>query len=141
MLQHYQDAMEIIRNFGKPDLSITMKYNPNWAEVKDHLLHCQTAFDRPDIVSRVFNAKKDELINIIVKQQFFGKVQAYVYVVEYQKRGLHNVHLFITLKQKSKITTPDIVDEYISAEILNADTDNEPHNIDMKYIIHGLCGD
>ena len=29
MMQHYQDAMGIVRKFGKPDLFITMTCNPN----------------------------------------------------------------------------------------------------------------
>ncbi|XP_044019460.1 uncharacterized protein LOC122859843 [Aphidius gifuensis] len=53
MLQHYQDAMAIVRKFGKPDLFITMTCNPNWREIKENILHGQTASDRPDIVSRI----------------------------------------------------------------------------------------
>ncbi|XP_033218084.1 uncharacterized protein LOC117173552 [Belonocnema kinseyi] len=118
-----------------------MTCNPNWAEVKDNLLHGQTASDRPDIVLRIFNANKDELINIKVKQQFIGEVQAYSYVFEHQKCGLHHVHLLLTLKQNSKLTTSNIVDECISAEILNPDTDPELHNIVIENMIHGPCGD
>lgn len=30
MQQLYQDAMAIVRKHGRPDLFITMTYNPNW---------------------------------------------------------------------------------------------------------------
>ena len=34
-----------------------MTCNPEWPEIKRHLLEGQTAFDRPDIVCRVFKHK------------------------------------------------------------------------------------
>ena len=141
MLQHYQDAMAIVRKFGKPDLFITMTCNPNWREIQENLLPGQTTSDRPDIVSRIFNIKKDELISTVVKEKLFGSVLAYVYVVEYQKRGLPHVHLLLTLKQNNKITTSDVVDKYISAEIPNPDENSILYNIVMKNMIHGPCGD
>lgn len=30
MMQNYQDAMAIVRTYGKPDVFITMTCNPNW---------------------------------------------------------------------------------------------------------------
>jgi len=58
MLQHYQDAMAIVRKYGKPDIFITMTCNPNWREIKENLLPNQQPADRPDICARVFNIKK-----------------------------------------------------------------------------------
>ena len=102
MLQHYHDAMSIVRQFGKPDIFLTMTCNPNWPEIQEHFLPGQQACDRPDIVGRVFNIKKDHLIDLIEKQNFFGEVAAYVYVVEFQKRGLPHIHMLINLKNSSK---------------------------------------
>ncbi len=34
MNSHYQDAMAIVRRFGKPDFFITMTANGNWPEIK-----------------------------------------------------------------------------------------------------------
>ena len=62
MLQLYQDAMAIVRKYGKPDLFITMTCNPKWCEIEENLLPGQSASDRPDIVARVSNIKKDYLI-------------------------------------------------------------------------------
>ncbi|XP_074097634.1 uncharacterized protein LOC141526498 [Cotesia typhae] len=45
MMQHYQDAMSIVRKFGKPDLFITMTCNPKWREISENLLPGQTASD------------------------------------------------------------------------------------------------
>ncbi|XP_070157971.1 uncharacterized protein [Polyergus mexicanus] len=144
MLQNYQDAMAIVSKFGKLDLFITMTCNPKWREIEENLLPGQQASDRPDICARVFNIKKDYLIDLIVKQKFFGEVAAFVYVlyvIEFQKRGLPHVHMLITLKYNFKITTPQIVDKYISAEIPDPCENRILHDIVMKHMIHGLCGD
>ena len=37
MMQNCQDAMAIVRMKGKPDLCVTMTYNPNWCEIRDNL--------------------------------------------------------------------------------------------------------
>ncbi|XP_067214192.1 uncharacterized protein [Linepithema humile] len=141
MMQNYQDAMAIVSKFGKPDLFITMTCNPKWREIEENLLPGQQASDRPDICARVFNIKKNYLIDLIVKQKFFGEVAAFVYVIEFQKRGLPHVHMLITLKYNFKITTPQIVDKYISAEIPDPSDNRILHDIVMKHMIHGPCGD
>lgn len=38
VLQHYQDAIAIVRIFGRHDLSIKMTCNPNWRGIKENLL-------------------------------------------------------------------------------------------------------
>ena len=50
----YQNAMAIVRHFGKPDFFITFTCNPQWKEITDELLEYQTPADHPDLVSRVF---------------------------------------------------------------------------------------
>ena len=64
--------MVIVREYGKPDLFITMTCNPKWREIEENLLPGQSASDTPDIVARVFNLKKHYLINLISKQKCFG---------------------------------------------------------------------
>lgn len=88
MHQLYQDAMSIVRKFGKPDLFITFTCNPNWPEIKSALFNGQSPADRPDLTARVFHQKLKELLNDIVEKEVFGKPLAYVYVIEFQKRGL-----------------------------------------------------
>ncbi|XP_024877995.1 uncharacterized protein LOC112458538, partial [Temnothorax curvispinosus] len=141
MLQHYQDAMAIVRKYGKPDIFITMTCNPNWCEIRENSLPGQQPADRPDICARVFNIKKDYLIDVIVRQKFFGEVLAYVYVIEFQKRGLPHIHLLITLKRNCKIVNPETVDKFISAEIPDPNENESLHNVVMKHMIHGPCGD
>ena len=55
--QSYQDAMSIVRAYGRPDLFVTFTCNPRWPEITLSLHPGQTASDRPEIVARVFKMK------------------------------------------------------------------------------------
>ena len=46
MFQLYQDAMAIVRKYGKPDLFITMTCNLKSREIEENLLPGQSASDR-----------------------------------------------------------------------------------------------
>ena len=72
MAQCYQDAMAVARYFGKIDYFITMTANPKWREIQENLLPGQSATDRPDLVSRVFRAKQQQLLDDITKNGIFG---------------------------------------------------------------------
>ncbi|XP_029157800.1 uncharacterized protein LOC114930213 [Nylanderia fulva] len=56
------------------------------------------------------------------------------------KRGLPHVHILVTLKQQCKIINSETVDKYISAEIPDPAIDQNLHEIVMKNMIHGPCG-
>jgi hypothetical protein len=77
MDQLYFDGMAISANVGFPDLFITFTCNPNWPEIK-RLLAKQnlTPQDRPDIISRVFKIKFNDLITDLTKNHIMGKVIA-----------------------------------------------------------------
>uniref|UniRef100_A0AC35GIV3 Helitron helicase-like domain-containing protein n=1 Tax=Panagrolaimus sp. PS1159 TaxID=55785 RepID=A0AC35GIV3_9BILA len=115
MEQLYQDAMAIVRRFGKPDLFITMTCNPNWTEIVENLL----PEDRPDLIARVFKQKKDYLIHVISKEGYFGKCKAHVYTIEFQKRGLPHAHILVTLEGDYKMRTAEVI---------------------TLHMIHGPCG-
>ena len=138
--QCYQDAMAIVNEKGKPDIFLTMTCNPNWPEIQENLLAGQQASDRPDLVARVFHLKKNRLIVLIVKDKIFGEVASYVYVIEFQKRGLPHMHLLITLARDYKIRHANLVDKFISAEIPDFN-EKRLHEIVLKKMIHGPCGD
>src|SRR5437879_11052764 len=97
MWQLYQDAMAIVRYCGKPDLFITMTCNPLWPEITANLLPGQSAQDRPDLVSRVFKLKLNELLLDLTKRNFFGRTVASIYVIEFQKRSLPHAHILIKI--------------------------------------------
>lgn len=57
MHEHAQDALAYVRQYGRPDLFITMTCNPKWDEITSELLPGQRSIDRHDIVARVFRLK------------------------------------------------------------------------------------
>jgi len=93
MTQLFQDAMAICRHFHKLDLFLTMTANPKWPEILYSLFPDQTATDHPDIVSQVFEQK--ESTSQLIDNGFFGIIVAHVYTIEFQKRGLSHIYLFI----------------------------------------------
>lgn len=90
-----------------------MAYNSKWREIRENLLPHQTASDRPDLVARVFDIKKDALIKMITKEHFFGEVIAFKWVIEFHNRALPHLHMLIRLKSNYKITTSDNVEKFI----------------------------
>ncbi|XP_065678383.1 uncharacterized protein LOC136093366 [Hydra vulgaris] len=52
--ENFEDAMAIIKKYGKLDLFITFTCNPKWREITENLYPVQNANDRPDLVTRVF---------------------------------------------------------------------------------------
>lgn len=91
--------MAIVIVFGKPDLFLTMTCNPQWEEVVSELEKHQTANDRPDLVVRVFKQK----VKAVKKDKVVGKFDAYIYVIEFQKRRLPHMHMLIILSKDYKI--------------------------------------
>ncbi|AQL02068.1 hypothetical protein ZEAMMB73_Zm00001d045331 [Zea mays] len=139
MRRRYMDAMALVRKFGKPDIFLTMTCNPNWDEIRRELLPDQTPQDRPDLVVRVFHAKLQELKHRLTKQDILGKVRAYVYVVEFQKRGLPHAHFLLIMQRKYKLTCPEQYDLLISAEI-PSNKYPELRKMVIKHMMHGPCG-
>ena len=137
MQQHCQDALAINRYFGGGDLFVTMTANPAWPEIEDALLHGQTASDRPDLVVRVFHAKLQSLIKDI-KQGALGDMAAYLYTIEFQKRGLPHAHIIIFLKPHAKLRTPEQIDSLMSSEFPLYD--DELLELIKKLMVHTPCG-
>ena len=131
--------MSYVRKYGHPDLFITTTTNPNWPEIKDNLLPGQDPQDRPDIVARVFKLKIQKLLEMLKSEMVFGKRQAWLYSIEWQKRGLPHCHLLLWLSADHRIT-PDKIDHVICAEIPDSTVDPELHQIVMSNMVHGPCG-
>jgi len=100
------DALTIISERGKPHLFITLTFNTKWPEVQEMLLSGQTAYDRPDIVARVFKARLEAFLSNLRKGKYLTgngslfsghKVDYLMYVIEYQHRGLPHAHIVLRL--------------------------------------------
>ncbi|XP_071723153.1 uncharacterized protein [Rutidosis leptorrhynchoides] len=115
MIQNYQDAMMIFKLVGYPDLFITFTCNTKWPEITRLCKASRTNVeDRPDILARVFKMKLDEFIRDVKNNKIFGELKAYVYTIEFQKRGLPHVHM---LEKSSKFESPEDIDRYIFVEL------------------------
>ena len=80
--QNFEDAMAVIKKYGKPDLYITFTYNPKWRERVDNL-NPESAIDRPDLVCRVFKMKLKCLLDNIFKHSVLDKVLSHVQVIDF----------------------------------------------------------
>ena len=146
----FQDCMAIIRKYQKPDLFITITCNPKWDEITEHLLPGQKAQDRPDIVSRVFKRKLDQLMAYLTKTGVLGPVVAWMYTVEWQKRGLPHAHILLIMAAEHRLTTAEMVDLAVCAELppSPADAPDESakkarerlEKIVVDHMVHGPCG-
>lgn len=137
MQEYTQDAMSYVRAYGRPDLFITFTCNPMWPEINSALLPGQKPIHRHDIIARVFKQKLKSFMDFITKSHVFGETRCWMYSVEWQKRGLPHAHILIWLIQK---ITPDLIDDFISAEIPDPNIDPDLHEIITKNMIHGPCG-
>lgn len=141
MRERYHDDMTIVGKFGPPDLFVTFTCNPNWPEIVENLKRGESASDRPDLVARVFKLKLKELIRDLIVVGVLGKSIAFVYTIEFQKRGLPHVHLLIILNNDDKFTTPEAIDKVVCAEIPNSETNPRLYEIVTRCMIHGPCGE
>lgn len=75
MSQYYHDSLAICRTIGHPSLFLTMTCNSKWPEIQRMFEHFPgvDAANAPDIVSRVFKLKLDQLIDLIKNKNYFGR--------------------------------------------------------------------
>ncbi|CAI9266057.1 unnamed protein product [Lactuca saligna] len=140
MRRKYIDTMALVQKFGKPNIFLTLTCNPNWPEIRQHMMIQEETQNRADLIVRVFHAKLEQFKKEILKKEIFGKVVAYTYVVEFQRRGLPHAHFLLILSSHYKMYHSEEYDEIVSAEI--PDEKSNPHLFRMvlKHMIHGPCG-
>ena len=92
---------------------------PQLEGITRELLFGQTPQDRPDIIVCVFKAKLKEMKKQLFEKAILGKVKAYTYVIEFQKRGLPHAQFLLIMTGKYKYTCPEQYDRIISAELPN----------------------
>lgn len=139
-IQLYQNAMAIVRVYGRPDYFITFTCNPKWREIQDALLPGQQPNDRPDLIVRVFRLKLQELFDLLFKKHVLGHIVGAVWVLEHQKRSLPHVHMVCINAAADKMRTPDDYNNVVCAEIPNKQLYPAAYETVRKCMIHGPCG-
>ncbi|KAH9554075.1 hypothetical protein CY35_08G045700 [Sphagnum magellanicum] len=132
--------MAIVRQYGKPDLFITMTCNPKWEEIVSALKPGEIANDRPDLVTHVFVGKLQHLLNELLKKGVFGEVVANIHVIEWQKRGLPHAHILLILHSDDKPRGPDEYDCMVSAELPDKNAHRTLFEVVTRCMVHGPCG-
>ena len=171
MDQLYFDGITISSVVGFPDLFITFTCNLNWPEIQrfggpKHL----KPHDCPDIITRVFKLKFDQLLKDLTKNHILGKViackfyellfitkycihimssyrnESYLffftdmYTIEFQKRGLPYAYILNFLHSSSKYPTPVDINKIISAEIPRPNKHPELYRLVGTHMMHDPCG-
>ena len=111
----------------------------------------QTPQDQPDLVARVFKMKKDELIHDLTTGGIFGQTLAFLWDIEFQKRGLPHAHILTIMADEDRPKTSDQVDQIVSTELPPSPYElgifeeekilRKPlWDIVLSNMIHGPCG-
>ncbi|XP_074378070.1 uncharacterized protein LOC141719593 [Apium graveolens] len=142
MSQYFKDSLVVCRVIGHPSLFLTMTCNSKWPEIQKmlKLLPNVDPIDAPNIVFHVLNFKLDQLLDLIKKKNYFGKCIGVMHVIEFQKRGLPHVHILIWLSPESRPNSIEKVDQLVSAEILDTNSDLIAYEAVKNYMMHGPCG-
>ncbi|XP_076062385.1 uncharacterized protein LOC143037725 [Oratosquilla oratoria] len=144
MKQRQQDALAFVTNYGSPDFFITFTMNPRWEELNEAIEQTDSSSasrhrsdnDRPDLVSRIFKLKVDSIMDDLTNKNIFGRVKAFLYSIEWQKRGLPHVHILLWMEER---VNAELVGSVISAEIPDKEKEPRLHDIVTKCMIHGPC--
>ena len=136
-------ALTVVSESSGPTFFITATTNPYWNEIQEMLLSGQTAYDRPEVVVRVFHRKLKKLISNIKKGVYFNgmKLIYMMRVIEYQHRGFPHAHIVIKLdgapdKSSSSDFINSFIDEFISAELPDPNIESVLCDICNNNMIH-----
>ncbi|KAL4590903.1 hypothetical protein LXL04_003850 [Taraxacum kok-saghyz] len=140
MRRRFVDAMTLVQDDGKPDIFLTITCNHDWQEITNYLEPGKDAQDRPDLVSRVFRAKLEDLKDQLLIHHILGKVRAYVYLVEFQKCGLPHGHFLLIMRVEDKLKNLEQYDKKVCVEIPDPIKYPKMHEIAVKHMMHGPCG-
>ena len=77
----------------------------------------------------------------LLERNVLGHVLAYVYTIEFQKRGLPHAHMVLFFSDADKPPVAEDADRLVSAEIPDPQQFPNLHEMVKKHMIHGPCGD
>ena len=122
MRKTYYNFMAVVRKFGPPTFFLTVTCNSKWREISEALFAGQKPHDRPEIASRVFKQKLNQIMDDLYKYGVLGRAVAKLYVVEFQKRGLPHAHILIFLHSEDQPRAPEDVDRVVCSEVPDINT-------------------
>ncbi|XP_057432736.1 uncharacterized protein LOC130725533 [Lotus japonicus] len=112
-----------------------------WSEIKRYVRQRNLRADeRPDICCRVFKMKLEQMMADFKQGAVFGGIQAGMYTIEFQKRGLPHAHILLWLKDGHKMVTCADIDKHISAELPDPALFPKLSKAVSRYMMHGPCG-
>ena len=76
----------------------------------------------------------------LVTKKIFEDVAAYVYVIEFQKRGFLHAHLVLILKPQFKPLNPEAYDKIVCAKLPDRKKHHHLYSLVIIHMIHGPCG-
>ncbi|KAL5162605.1 hypothetical protein HKD37_07G019693 [Glycine soja] len=133
MEQLYFDGMTICGHLGFPDLFLTMTCNPTWPKIQRKVTQSNlTPNNCPDIITQVFKIKLNQLMNDLKHGNIFGNIIGC--------KGFPHAHILIFLHPSNKLPNPDDIDQMISAEIPDKQTQAQLFEIVSNHMMHGPCG-
>ena len=139
LMKLFQDSMAVVREYGKPDLFVTVTCNSKWPEITQELKHVAHEH-KLTLINRVFKLKLKAIMDDIYAKKIFGNVEANMYVIEFQKRGLPHAHILIIMKDDSKPRNTEDYDRIVSAEIPDIKKHPQAYETVTSLMIHGPCG-
>lgn len=81
------------------------------------------------------------MLKEITKDGIFGRVDAYIYVIEFQKRGLPHMHLLVHLADEDQIRQIEDIDKIVCAELPDPVVDPALYKTVKSSMVHGPCGE
>ncbi|XP_052625048.1 uncharacterized protein LOC111889939 [Lactuca sativa] len=142
MYKHYQDALAICKVHGKPQYFITFTCNVKWPEYRRYMdaIGQRDIQNRPDIIARIFKIKVHVFINFLKEDKTFGDISAYLYTIEFQKRGLPHCHTLLWVTSPYTIQEGADIDKYITAELPDPILEPTLYRTVTTCMLHGPCG-
>eukprot|EP00899_Mesostigma_viride_P008532 jgi/Mesvir1/17680/Mv10236-RA.2 len=139
-----QDNMAAIAADGGPSLFVTMTCNIRWPEITDNLPKVAegekqpSAYDYPEIVSRVFKQKLHVMLTAIRNGMFGAKPVYLIYVIEYQTRGLPHAHIIFRLPDEHHPTMANgKINEFMWAELPPKEVaDGRLRKLVLEHMVH-----
>ena len=144
------NALAIVADLKRTHCFTTMTVDPNSPEVLEQLIGNETAFDRMEIVCRVFKAKKDALVHNIKNGKYFdGRASYIIHVIEYQHRGLPHVHIVYRIENgpdhNNEEECIEWIDRYFCSTVPDLDENSTEediayHKLVVEKMIHKCHG-